>query len=121
KPASLFAARFFSDLTTIPGQCLGGRVATPLGSFEAPDLKEGDEAIIALRPGSLAPSQDTDGVAARLTARRYLGDSVELVLAVEGVTEPIKACVAQCTAAVGDTLYLKVVPETVLVFPSATN
>lgn len=120
-PDTLFAARFFSDLTIVEGKCEGSRVTTPLGSFEAGRLDDGAAAIVALRPHSLSLSMDDDSIPARLLARRFLGDSVELVLAVEGVRAPVKAKVSQTTASAGDQLRLKVLRETVMVFPAGKD
>jgi iron(III) transport system ATP-binding protein len=44
------AARFFCDLNEVEGRCRDGRVATPIGIFEAPGLPEGTAAAVCIRP-----------------------------------------------------------------------
>src|SRR5690606_22628130 len=50
RPTTVFAARLFSDVNEIPGVCVGGCVATPLGSFPAPALPERASARVCIRP-----------------------------------------------------------------------
>ena len=50
RPVDLFAARFFSDFNEMEGVVRGGVVATPLGDFPAPGLREGQAALVCVRP-----------------------------------------------------------------------
>ena len=51
RPATRFAATFMGESTIVPGEIDDeGRIATPFGLFQAPSLKPGDAAWIAIRP-----------------------------------------------------------------------
>jgi spermidine/putrescine transport system ATP-binding protein len=51
RPATRFTATFMGESTIVPGQVdTEGRIATPLGLFQAPGLKPGDAGCIAIRP-----------------------------------------------------------------------
>ncbi|MFX5839700.1 hypothetical protein ABTE60_20535, partial [Acinetobacter baumannii] len=70
QPASLFAARFFSDLNRLPGQRDTRGIATALGLF--PVTGPADAASdIYLRPQDihLAPAADADTTAGQITRR----------------------------------------------------
>ena len=51
RPATLFAAAFFSDVNELRGVCRNGRIETPLGSFPAPHLAD-DDACQRLHPAA---------------------------------------------------------------------
>lgn len=116
-PASLYAARFFSELIELQGQCAGGQVATPLGKFTAPTLPDGQTACIALRPHDLQPA--ATGIAARLLDRTFLGPVQQLRLAVSGLTDPLVLQVHEpCSAQPGEPMFLNVDKRAALVFPA---
>jgi iron(III) transport system ATP-binding protein len=116
-PASLYAARFFSELIELQGRCAGGQVATPLGKFTAPTLPDGQMACIALRPHDLQPA--ATGIAARLLDRTFLGPVQQLRLVVSGLTDPLVLQVHEpCSAQPGEPLFLNVDKRAALVFPS---
>src|SRR5215213_4260307 len=50
QPADLFAARFFCDFNEVEGVVRGGGVSTPVGTFAAPGLAEGQAALVCVRP-----------------------------------------------------------------------
>ena len=102
QPASLFVARFFCDLDTLEGQCIAGRVETPLGVFAAPGVADG-LAIVAIRPHDFILASEGDGVRTSVTARRFLGDSAEILLTLDGVPKPLRARIPpQAHANTGD-------------------
>jgi iron(III) transport system ATP-binding protein len=116
-PASLYAARFFSELIELRGQCAGGQVATPLGRFTAPQLPDGQTACIALRPHDLQPA--ASGIAALLLDRTFLGPVQQLRLAVSGLTDPLVLQVHEpCSAQPGEPMFLNVDTRAALVFPA---
>jgi iron(III) transport system ATP-binding protein len=115
RPASLYAARFFSELVELPGRAAGGRVVTALGSFAAPDLADGTPACVAIRPHHLRIG-DT-GIPAHVLERVFLGAGEQLTLAVGGLPQPLVLQVfGPCAARLGDTIHLEVEPEAALVF-----
>ncbi|MFN3685511.1 ABC transporter ATP-binding protein [Salinarimonas sp.] len=91
RPADLFAARFFCDFNEVEGTVRRGRVETPLGIFPAPDLAEGDGAIVCVRPQAIRLRAPGFCLPGRVVARRFLGE-VDLVhIAVQGLDAPIQA------------------------------
>ncbi|MDP1570601.1 MAG: ABC transporter ATP-binding protein [Vicinamibacterales bacterium] len=85
RPATLFAARFFSDINELPGTCRSGRVETPLGAFAAPALPEGAAASVCLRPEHVRLVAGPAGIAARVVRTAFLGEIDHVVVAVPGL------------------------------------
>lgn len=117
RPASLFAAGFFSEINVFEGRVHDGQVDTPLGRFAAGALGEGVRASVALRLSAFDLSDSHGETPARVLSRRFLG-VVELVeLAVPGAERPVRARV-RCGALSASTreLWLTVRKSDVLVF-----
>lgn len=97
-PASLFVARLFSEINEIPVRVKGGRVETAAGSFAAPGLGEGTEAVLCIRERGIEISDSRTNVDGQLNGRvldlKFLGDVTRLDVAVEGFDQPLKARVA---------------------------
>ena len=53
RPRHASIARLFGPVNSVPGVVRGGSVATPLGAFEAPELGEGAQAEVLIRPEAL--------------------------------------------------------------------
>jgi iron(III) transport system ATP-binding protein len=120
RPASLYAARFFSELIEVTGECSNGRIITPLGEFAAPGAADGSEARIALRPHHLRPGPH--GIEARLLERTFLGPVLQLRLAVAGLAQPLELQVpGPCEARPGETLCLHVDADAALVFAQGND
>jgi iron(III) transport system ATP-binding protein len=97
-PADLFVARLFSEINEIPMTVTGGALRTPFGAFSAPDLDEGDAAVLCIRKRSLRLVQPVAGgesVAGRVLGVRFLGDSVAMDLVVEGIEQPLTALIRE--------------------------
>jgi iron(III) transport system ATP-binding protein len=116
RPATLFAARFFSDLNEVPGVCLNGRIETAIGSFEAPHLPDHAPARVCIRPQHLRLAQHPTGVAARVVRTAFLGEIDHLELAVAGLDAPITLrTFGRTRVEPEDVVYLDVQPGEVLV------
>ncbi len=90
-PATLEVARFLAEWNEIPGKCRGGVVATPAGDFAAPDLAEGEAAMVCIRPSGIRVSGATSGArAGTIVARHFLGDTEMIHIAVEGLSQPLR-------------------------------
>ncbi len=102
-PADLFVARLFSEINELPARVVAGRVATPAGSFPAPGLSEGAQAIVCLRERGLTitPGNGSGGIAGRVLSTKFLGDSARLDVGVTGFEQPLKARVAEKDALPG--------------------
>jgi iron(III) transport system ATP-binding protein len=91
-PATLFAARFFSDVNEIEGVCRSGRVETPVGIFPAPGRADNVPVAVCIRPQHVRlSSARSAGIPARVLATTFLGASDQLVLAVDGLETPVIA------------------------------
>jgi iron(III) transport system ATP-binding protein len=88
RPGTLFAARFFSDVTALPGTCTRGRVETPLGSFAAA-LAEGSGAVACVRPQHLRIAGGPTGITGRVLGSEFRGDSRYLLIDVDGLENPV--------------------------------
>ncbi|MBB4265232.1 ABC transporter ATP-binding protein [Roseospira visakhapatnamensis] len=124
RPRSAFAVRFFSEVNECVGRVEGGRVATPLGLFDAPDLAEGAAARVLARPEALIPTLAGEtGFAARVVSVRPLGHETILLLGLTrpGSDEPVMPLTARVpgrpTCAPGDLLGLAIETDECFVFP----
>jgi iron(III) transport system ATP-binding protein len=118
-PASLFVARLFSEINEIPWVVEGGALRTPLGSYAAAGLAEGDRAVLCIRRRAIRVQPAGRGLPGRVLHARFLGDEALIEIAVQGFARPLAAVVGngaqpQRGAEVG----LSVAPEGVLVFPA---
>ena len=99
-PATAFVAALFGPVNRLTGVVVGSRVATPLGTFEAPGLAEGARVEILIRPEGLrlsrpgetpevrpgdapgGPGGPAAGAPVKAVSARSLGRSSFVVLAV---------------------------------------
>jgi iron(III) transport system ATP-binding protein len=91
RPVDLFATRFFCSTNEIGGRVRGGRVETPVGSYPAPGLAEGADAVVCVRPQAVRLRPAGLCIPARLLSRRYLGEVDHVEVAVPGLDTPLKA------------------------------
>ncbi len=119
RPNGIFAARFFSELNEIEAVARGGRVETPLGTFDAGACPDGP-VTVGIRLSAIRVAPQGEGVAGLLLSRRFLGEVDLLDIAVQGLDVPLRARVRAMpglapraeVGAVTD-------PSGVLVFPSS--
>lgn len=83
QPNSAFVAGLFGEVNEIKGRVAEGHVVTPVGRVCAPNMNEGDEVDVLVRPEALKVSENSDGqsIASVITAR-LLGRSSLLHLSV---------------------------------------
>jgi iron(III) transport system ATP-binding protein len=126
-PHNLFVAGFFSELNTFSSTCRNGIVDTPLGAFACPDREEGTPMIVAVRTAGLdvrAPAGDQaeGGIPGRIVSRRFLGVTENLVLAVPGADQSVRARIRadELPAGIRDvTIYVR--PGDIMLFESETE
>jgi iron(III) transport system ATP-binding protein len=99
QPADLFAARFFCEMNELPGEVRGGKIATPLGHFDAGQLAEGAGAVVAIRPQGIKVRPAGLCIPARLERSRFLGEVVLCEIGVNGLDRPLVARVREPIAA----------------------
>jgi iron(III) transport system ATP-binding protein len=122
-PADLFVARLFSEINELPARVVSGKVTTPAGSFAAPGLAEGSQAVVCLRERALTvtAAEGAGGIPGRVLATKFLGDSARLDVGVTGFDMPLKARVAEKDALPpGTEVRVGVDTGGVLVFPAET-
>jgi len=95
EPVDLFAARLFSELNEIPAVVHDGVAESAAGRFPAPNLAEGSDAVVAIRPQGISLRPTGTGLAGRLESRRFLGEVEQITLTVNGIAEPLMARVRE--------------------------
>ena len=90
-PPTLYAARFLGPGSTLDGIVQGGALRTPLGTFAAPALAEGQAAVAFFRPQALSLCPPSEGVGAQIVGRDFLGAQERLALRLDsGATVQIE-------------------------------
>lgn len=118
-PADLFVARLFSEINEIPLRVTGGALRTPIGTFAAPSLSEGDAAILCIRRRAIRVAEPGQGLPGRVLHAQFLGDLAALEIAVQGFDRPLFTLVRESEVpAQGADVALTVDAGTVLVFPA---
>jgi len=90
RPETVAVARAVGDANVLPGEAAGGRVRCALG--ELPGQGPDGAVQVILRPEQvgLAPGgHPTGGTAGRLIARDYVGRESHVLVAVDGLAEPL--------------------------------
>ena len=88
RPASLFAAGFFSELDLFEANVSEGVAKTPLGVFPAA-FANGTPVTVAVRLGDIEFTNRDDAIPARVLSRRFLGETELIQLAVSGLEMPV--------------------------------
>jgi len=104
RPRTLFAARFFSDVAAVPGNCRAGRIETALGNFAATCFAEGAGGIACIRPQHLRIAGGATRITARVVSVEFRGESRYLLASIEGFEQPVAVRVPQRDAAAGQAL-----------------
>lgn len=116
-PASLFTARFFSDLNELVATRRRGVIDTPLGQFAAPGV-DGTRVRLCVRPQDLRLMTGPGAIRGRVVERLFLGDTEQLRIAVPGLDQALlmrrPESVASC---VGDEVMLGIRDGAALLFP----
>jgi iron(III) transport system ATP-binding protein len=117
RPGSLYTARFFCEMNEISGAVRNHKVATPLGSFDVPDLVEGTSAVVCIRPQGVRIRPEGHCIPGRIVSHRSLGEVDLFEIVVSGLDRPILARSRDAAVrAPGDDVGVDVDPAEVLVF-----
>lgn len=120
KPADLFAARFFCELNEMAGSVRGGKIATPLGHFDAAGVAEGEMAVVAIRPQGIKVRPAGLCIPARLERQRFLGEVNLCEIGVNGLDRPLMARVREpVPVETKSEIGIEVDPAEVLVFAAS--
>ena len=74
RPATAFAARFFSDINEFTGTCRQGCIETPAGVFGAPALADGAPARVCIRPEHVRVAAGPTPMAGRVVSSEFRGE-----------------------------------------------
>lgn len=121
-PRNLFVAGFFAELNVFLSVCRDGKAQTPLGPVACPNSADGARVTVAVRTAGLvvqpegAPRPE-HALPGRIVSRRFLGVVENLVLAVPGSDQPVRARIRadELPAGVKDvTIYVR--PADIMLF-----
>jgi iron(III) transport system ATP-binding protein len=121
RPVDMDAARFFCDFNEIEAIVEGGMARTPVGDFAAGALRESDRAMVMIRPQgvTVAGAGEPGGREGRVETSRFLGESQDLSIWLEGLDQPLLARVPAAGAPrAGETRGFCIDARHVLVFAS---
>ncbi len=88
-PNSLFVARFFSDFNEFGSVVHNRHVETPFGRIAAPELSDGQPAVVCIRPQAVVLRAAGFCLPGRVLSRRFLGEVDVLQVAVQGFDRPL--------------------------------
>ena len=126
KPASHWAARFFSDLNEVEGTMRNGKARTTIGDFSCEGFEEGQPVRVCIRQqGVILHKAIEDGyvsaLAARVNRRMFLGEVDLYEIALHGVDDPffVRTHASQQFSA-GENIGVSFRKKDVLVFAKAS-
>lgn len=118
-PSTVFVAGLFGPLNRIEGIVGAGRLATPLGSFAAAGLDDGQRAAAHVRPEGVQIRIGHGGHAGTVVSARLLGRSSWLRVRVAGLAQPLQALVPGILLpSPGDAVAVQIDPAYTFVFPT---
>jgi iron(III) transport system ATP-binding protein len=119
RPESLFAARFFCQMNELSGWVHRGQIETPLGTFAAGSVQEG-EVVVCIRPQAFVLKSAGEGLPGRIVAHRFVGEVNLLEIVMQGLDEPVLARVREgVNRKEGEDVGVEIDPAEVLVFASS--
>ncbi|WBU62714.1 ABC transporter ATP-binding protein [Paracoccus aerodenitrificans] len=91
RPVSVYAAEFMGPCNRLPGIWTGRGIETPIGYFPASlDLDEGDLALACIRPQALTIEPGSEGIAARVVSKTFMGESEQIELSVHPLADTLR-------------------------------
>ena len=97
RPVDLMTARFFCEMTEVPGRIKAGRIETPVGWFSAAGLPDGP-GVLCVRPKGVRIKPAGLCQPGRVRRRLFLGEVDLVEIAVPGLEAPLKARPREHTA-----------------------
>ncbi|MCA0433916.1 MAG: ABC transporter ATP-binding protein [Proteobacteria bacterium] len=118
-PVDADAAQFFGTYNVFRVAVKNGAAPTPLGTFAAKDVKDGDIVDILVKPEAVLPAEGGLGVAGFVKDIRFLGETQRLTLLVKGQEAPVHSIVSvRHKVETNGEVRLSVDPSGVFVFTS---
>ncbi len=117
KPASLFVARFFSDMNEISCRVTSGCVDTPLIEEQVPAPDGASDVVLCVRERGIEILPQGEGHPGRVINVSFLGDVALVELAVQGLEQHVWVRLLEASApVVGANVGIRVPLSSVLVF-----
>ncbi len=124
KPEDLFAAAFFSEINSFPVSVENGQAQTVFGSVKCDQFENG-KADVAVRHTDVIVRPFTksgSGRMGRILARRFLGTSELLELAIDGLDTTLQARIKLGELGGDESrVRVSVEPELMMIFPAGGN
>ncbi|NJM30862.1 MAG: ABC transporter ATP-binding protein [Rhizobiales bacterium] len=93
RPADPEATRFFSTVNELWGKVKAGNIDTPLGTFAAGNLTEGEPALVMIRPQGLRLARGQVGIEGYVLEARFMGETTRCSVLFKGIEEPLTAVI----------------------------
>jgi len=90
QPRDLFVARLFSEINEISYRVSGGEIDTPIGRFAAPDMGDGETAVLCIRQRGMSIADAGKGLPGRVLRVKFMGDVGVLDIGVTGFEQPLR-------------------------------
>lgn len=118
-PNSPYAADFFGDFNKVPGIYRNGHIETAIGTYACTaSVNDGTAVTAYLRPQAISVSTDQSQLRGKIANRIFLGDTEQIMVNVEGLTEPLHVKTFERLPGTADHIGLTVKAEGLLVFPA---
>lgn len=118
QPARASVARMFSNFNEIEVKVKAKYAQTPFGKFRAPNLADGEAALVLIRPEAFELNPQGRGVKALVSDARFMGDVHKVGLVVEGYDKPFSALIREgAEPKIGSIVKVKIDKSHVFVFP----
>ncbi len=121
-PVDAQAARFFCDMNELSAVIRNGHADTALGSFAAPALEDGSNALVMVRPQGFELAKADIGIEGYILDSHFLGDVTQCSVVFKGIEGLLMIKLpAKNAPQAGQSMLFSVDPEQVLVFPQAAE
>ncbi len=119
RPADLFVARLFSEISEFTFPVSGGAMDTPFGRLPADGVADGEMAVLCIRERGLRINKNGEGLLGRVRSVRFLGDVARVEIDVEGFDLPLRARLEEGHGLQkGAEVRVAIRPSELLVFPA---
>jgi iron(III) transport system ATP-binding protein len=117
RPADAEVARFFCDMNELTARVLGEEAETPLGTFPAKGMKQGEAVLVMVRPQAFSAASSGIGPEGFILAERFIGDATLLTVIFKGLEAPLSIRMPSAAAPrQGTSLVFSIDPAQVLLF-----
>jgi len=116
RPTSLYAARYFSDLAELNGDCSNGLVMTALGAFRAP-VRDGP-VVVGIRPQAVRLTENGTGPYFQIVGHTFMGPVTSVKLHTPALDNTLTTHVHGDAPVVGQQVRVTLQEDQLLFFPT---